>query len=80
MMCVVQKEFTGAGENFVRNQLIDGSQFRNEQVLITQRFLRPATPEDIQSAERLMESEPAAPPVPRKKGAGIKVKVAKRRH
>lgn len=60
MMCVVQKEFTGAGEQFVRHQLVDGSMFRNEQVLITTRFLRPATQDEIASA-RFEDDEPVEP-------------------
>ena len=73
MMCVVQKDFVGAGEEFVRNQLIDGGQFRNEQTLISQRYLRPATPDEIASARPEDENESA----PKKKS--FKVRVAKRR-
>ena len=63
MMCVVTKDFVGAGEEYVRNQLVDGAMFRNEQVLISQRYLRPATPTEIKSAR--FEDEPS--PAPRKK-------------
>lgn len=73
MMCVVQKDFVGAGEDYVRNQLIDGAVFRNEQVLISQRYLRPATPGEIASAQ--LEGETPRP-APRK---ALKVRVAKRR-
>lgn len=79
MMTVVQKDFVGAGENFVRNQLVDSSQFgRIEQVLITQRFLRPATEDEISSAR--FEDEPTRPPLRlrKKKSGGLKIKVAKR--
>lgn len=64
MMCVALKNFTGAGEDIVRNQLIDGAMFRNEQTLINQRYLRPATAEEIETAQfESVEPEPA----PRKK-------------
>lgn len=72
-MCVVQKEFVGAGEEYVRNQLVDGRTFRNEQVLISQRFLRPATPDEIASAKFEDETPPPA------KTGGMKARVAKRR-
>jgi len=74
MMCVVQKEFTGAGEDFVRRQLVDGSRFRNEAVLISQRFLRPATSEEIASARFEDELHVPAPTRP-KKSLGLKAKV-----
>ena len=73
MMCVVTKDFVGAGTEFVRNQLVDGNMFRNEQVLITARYLRQATPDEIASA-RLEED---ATPAPRKKA--LKARIAKRR-
>lgn len=72
MMCVVQRDFLGAGVNYVRNQLIDGSVFRNEPVLISQRILRPATPDEIASARLEGEERPA-----RKKS--FKVRITKRR-
>lgn len=75
MMCVCIKNFTGNGEDFVRNQLVDGSQFRNEQVLISQRYLRPATQDEIDSAVEEGEDEPAPPP---KKKSGLKARKAKR--
>ncbi len=74
MMCVVQKDFVGAGENFVRNQLIDGGMFRNEQVLISQRYLRPATPDEIRSARLEGEEDK---PAPRKHL--LKARIGKRR-
>ncbi len=77
MMCVVTKAFTGNGEEFGRNELIDGSQFRNESVLISQRFLRPATNEDIEAAE-LADDDPAPAPPPRK-SSGLKARKAKKR-
>lgn len=75
MMCVALKEFTAGGEDIIRNQLVDGEQFRNLPVLISQRFIRPATEREIASAR--FEDEPA--PTPRKT-SGLKVRVAKRRH
>ena len=75
MLCVVTKEFLGGGEEYVRNQLVDGSLFRNEQVLISQRFLRPATDAEIKSA-RYESDEPVS--VPKKKTGGLKARIAKR--
>lgn len=80
MMCVVTKDFLGAGVNYVRNQLIDGAVFRNEQVLISQRFLRPATQVDLDQAEEVEVDEPARPVAPpKKKSSGLKARVAKKR-
>ena len=76
MMCVVIKNFVGAGEDYVRNQLIDASVFRNAQVLITQRFMRPATQDEIQSAR--FEDEPEPAPAPVRKLKAMKAKRAKR--
>lgn len=76
-MCVALKDFTGNGEDFVRNQLVDGGLFRNEQTLISTRFLRPATKEEIDSA--VMEDDDPAPAPPPKKKGGFKVRRAKRR-
>lgn len=75
MMCVCLKNFTGNGEDFVRNQLVDGGQFRNEQTLITQRFLRQATQDEIDSA--VEEGDEPAPP-PKKKKGGLKARKVKR--
>lgn len=86
MMCVVQKPFTGNGEDFQRNQLIDASGFRNHQALISQHYLRPATQDEINSAyEEDSEPEPA-PPVSAparqgffgRKSHGLKARVARR--
>lgn len=77
MMCVVQKEFVGAGEAFVRNQLVDSAQFRNGQVLITTRYLRPATQDEIESAR--FEDEPEPAPV-KLKARVAKPLTAKKRH
>lgn len=74
MMCVVTKDFVGAGENYVRDQLVDGGLFRNAQVLISQRFLRPATPDEIENAT--YEEEPAPAPAPKKK-SGLKARMRK---
>lgn len=77
MMCVVQKEFVGAGESYVRNQLVDGSQFRNESVLITTRYLRPATQDEVASARFEDESEPVKLTAKRATG-GLKARKVKR--
>ena len=61
MMCVVVKPFTGDGEDFIPNQLVDGSRCRKEPVLITPRLLRQATQEEIDSAVEEGEDEPPAP-------------------
>ena len=71
MMCVALKNFMGAGEDIVRNQLIDGGIFRNEQTLINQRFIRPATKEEIETA-RFEPAEPEPTPVRRKLKARIR--------
>ena len=75
MMCVVMKDFLGGGEEYVRNEVVDGGIFRNEAVLISTRFLRPATQDEVQSAERV-DIQPSTPP---KKKSGLKAKVAKKK-
>lgn len=79
MICIVQKEFVGGGETFVKNQVFDSGGFRNEQALIAQRYLRPATPQEIASAvpEDELHTAPAVP-LRAKKAKGLKVRRAKR--
>jgi hypothetical protein len=60
MMCVAMKDFVAAGEDIIRNQLVDGSQFRNVPALIATRYLRPATTEEIKSARYESQDAPAA--------------------
>lgn len=72
MMCVVLKNFIGAGEDFVRNQLVDASMFRNAQVLITQRYLRPATQDELASARLEGDPDPAPAPVRKLKAKRVK--------
>lgn len=50
MLCVVQKPFKGNGEDFQRDQLVDAKQFRNADTLVGQRYMRPATEDEINSA------------------------------
>lgn len=50
MLVVVQKPFKGNGIDFIRDQLIDANQFRNKDILLGQRFFRPATEDEINSA------------------------------
>lgn len=80
MMCVVNKDFLGGGEDFVRNQLVDGAQFRNVQVLLSQRFLRVATPDEIASArpEDDVDSDTEEAPVVPKRKTGLRAKLARR--
>lgn len=51
MMCVVLKPFLSNGVDFVRDELVDGGQFRNVNVLLSQRFLRYATQDEVASAQ-----------------------------
>lgn len=76
MMCVVTRDFVGAGEDYVRNQLVDSATFRNGETLITQRFLRPAAETEIKSARMVHDGEPA--PVVRKKKKTLKAKIARK--
>lgn len=64
MDCVVIKPFLGGGVDYVQNQLVDAMIFRNASSLISQRYLRPATQDEINSA---YADEPAKPSVPKKK-------------
>jgi hypothetical protein len=78
MMCVAQKPFTGNGVDYIRNELVDGSLFRNEQTLITQRILRPATKEEIESAVVEVEESAPAPLKAKKAKGGLKAKIGRR--
>jgi hypothetical protein len=73
MMCVVNKAFIGNGEDWIRNQLVDSSVFRNGPALIATRLLRPASADEIASAQVVQEPEP-----PVRKRSGLKVRIAKR--
>lgn len=75
MMCVVTKDFLGAGTEYIRNELVDSSVFRNGDILVQQRFLRPATEMEIKTA-RLVDDRPK--PLALKKKKGLKAKIAKR--
>lgn len=59
MLCVVQKVFGGPdGRVFETNELVEAGAFRNRTALVDQRYLRPATPEEIDSA---VDDESTAP-------------------
>lgn len=73
MMCVVQKEFTGAGEDFIRNELVDSAKFRNGDTLVQLRYLRPATELEIKQARLVGDTPRESTPV--RKTTGLKVKV-----
>lgn len=73
-LCVVQKPFKGNGDHWQRDQLVEATIFRNGQTLIDQRFLRPATPDEISSAYEASESEESAP----KKKGGLKARKRKK--
>lgn len=77
MMCVALKDFTGNGEHVIRNQLVDGEEFRNVQNLLTSRYLRFASQDEIENATVVEEEEPAPAPVVRKKKKGLRARVAK---
>lgn len=74
MMCVALKDFVANGDEILRNQLVDAKDFRNGQTLVTTRYLRPATQDEIESAVEVDDTpKPAPVPVMR-----AKVKRAKR--
>lgn len=50
MLCVVMKPFVSNRVDFVRDQLVEGGEFRNVEVLLSQRYIRHATSDEIQSA------------------------------
>lgn len=80
MMCVVMKDFLGGGVDYIRHELVESSIFRNGEVLINQRFLRPATDSEIKSArlEGVEEDRPVRRSTSLKKKSGLKAKIAKR--
>lgn len=67
MMCVAMKDFVGNGEDVVRNQLVDGDTFRNIENLLTARYLRPASHDEIENATLVGEEDVA--PLKKKKGS-----------
>lgn len=77
MLCVVQKPFKGNGEEFQRDQLVDAKQFRNADILVGQRYMRPATQDELESA--YMADDVEQKPVPVRKTTGLKARRAKRR-
>jgi len=50
MQCVVLRQFEGAQRRFAVGELVDASEWRNRTRLITQRYLRPATDEELHQA------------------------------
>lgn len=67
MLCVVLRPFKGNGTDFVRNQVVDASQFRNASALIQLRMLRQATQDELESAS--YEDVPTeSVPTPKRKG------------
>lgn len=78
MMCVVTKAFLGGGREYVPNELIDAAVFGPKtQTLITTRFLRQATQDEIENA-RYEDDEPA-PVVQKKPLKAKKLKARKAR-
>lgn len=73
MLCVVQKPFRGPEGMVERDELVDPSGWRNGMLLIDQRYMRPATQDEIESA---VETDPA--PV-RPLSRGLRAKKAKRK-
>jgi hypothetical protein len=77
MMCVVIKPFMGGGVQYISNQLVDGGLFgRKEQVLITARHLRLASPDEVSNA-RLEDDEDDEPPVPPPTTKKVRLKARK---
>ena len=64
MLVVVTKPFTVNGIDFIRNQLVDGSQFPKVQQLVAQHYVRAATADEIATAT--YEDEPEPEPVKQK--------------
>ena len=56
-MHVVQKPFQGPDGVYERNELIDASKFRNVTLLLDQRYIRLATPDEINAAEEVEPEE-----------------------
>lgn len=78
MDCVVIKPFIGNGLQHERNMLVDASAFRNADALISNRYLRVASADEIASAYEepapgAAEAEASVPQViklkPKKKAA-----------
>lgn len=72
MLCVIQRTFSGPGERvYSIGELVDATEWRLRDQLIAGRYMRPATSEEIASAEEVeVADEPARKPSkmkPRKK-------------
>jgi hypothetical protein len=81
MLCVVQKQFGGPeGSMFQVNQLVDASTFRNRDTLLSGRFLRVASPDEVESAEEVdvEEEVPAEPPPTKKKPMAAKARKSRK--
>lgn len=65
MITVVMRPFDGPDGRLISGQLIDSSEWRNEHLLLDQRYLRPATEVEIKNAEEV-EVDEAPPPQIRK--------------
>lgn len=75
MLCVVQKAFGGPeGAQFRPGQLIETGGYRNRETLIAGRYMRLATPDEINSAIEVDEEEvaPRAPMTAKKTKKGIR--------
>jgi hypothetical protein len=80
MLCVVQKQFGGPdGSTLQVNQLVDASTFRNRDTLLSGRYLRVASVDEVESAEEveIEEEVPAVPPPSKKPMAARKRKTRK---
>jgi len=52
MQCVVQRPFEGPGARvFQAGELVEAEEWKNRDKLVAQRYLRPATGDEIASAE-----------------------------
>lgn len=59
MLCVVQRPFGGPnGVVFETDQLIEAGEFKNVKALTSQRYLRPATPDEVSMAQEVDVPEP----------------------
>lgn len=55
MLCLVLKGFNAAGEDLIPGQLIDASEYRNREKLISARYMRMATSQEVASAVEVTE-------------------------
>lgn len=67
MQCVVLRIFEGAHHQFAVGELVDASEWRNRDRLISQRYLRPATAQELEQAVSVEEPEFSPPKVNRKR-------------